>query len=65
MRESVRNYIENLEEHVKVAGGYIAMMDEKKFKSLGDRNAIKYWKAYKAGIERAIYLAEIHLDVEK
>jgi len=61
MGSRVTNYIANLEEHVSVADDYICFLIEKRFKWPKDRKAIKYWKVYKAGIQRAIYLAEIHL----
>ena len=65
MNAAVINYIGNLEEHVETADAFIASLEKKSFKWPKDRNAIKYWKAYKAGINRAIYLAEIHLEVEE
>lgn len=65
MNADVINYIENLEEHIETADAFIASLEKKPFKFPKDRNAIKYWKAYKAGINRAIYLAEIHLEAER
>ena len=64
MNADVINYIGNLEEHIETADAFLDMLEKKTFKFPKDRNAIKYWKAYKAGISRAIYLAEIHLEVE-
>ena len=61
MNATVINYIGNLEEHIETADAFLETLQRKPFKFPKDRNAIKYWKAYKAGIERAIYLAEIHL----
>ena len=55
-------YMVNLIEHVEVAESYIAELCSKRFKTLKDRRAIKHWASYKAGIERAIFLAEIYLE---
>jgi hypothetical protein len=65
MNANTLGYVEHLEEHISTADNYIESLQEKWFKWPKDRKAIKYWKAYKAGIQRAIYLAEIHLEEEE
>ena len=54
-------YTDSLIAHVVTAENYIAELSNKRFKTLKDRRAIKHWASYKAGIERAIFLAEIYL----
>ena len=60
MSTNIESYISSLEEHIKVADQWLAELNKHKFKLPKERNAIKFWTAYKSGIERALYLVDCY-----
>lgn len=60
MSTNIESYISSLEEHIKVADQYVNELKNKRLMCPKDKNAIKYWTAYKAGVERALYLVDFY-----
>ena len=60
MTTNVESYISSLEEHIKVADQYVSELKNKRPMWPKDKNAIKYWTAYKAGIEHALSLLDYY-----
>lgn len=60
MSTNIESYISSLEEHIKVADQYVNELKNKRLMWPKDKNAIKYWTAYKAGIERALSLVDYY-----
>jgi len=59
---SKEEYIATLEEHIETADIYIEGLQAKFFRYQKDRDALKYWEAYKEGMKRAVYLAKRNLE---
>ena len=60
MTTNVESYISSLEERIKLVDQYVSELKNKRPMWPKDKNAIKYWTAYKAGIERALYLVDFY-----
>ena len=60
MSTNIESYISSLEERIKLADQYVSELKNKRPMWPKDKNAIKYWTAYKAGIERALSLVDYY-----
>ena len=60
MSTNIESYISGLEERIKVVDQYVSELKNKRPMWPKDKNAIKYWTAYKAGIEHALSLLDYY-----
>ena len=60
MSTNIESYISRLEERIKLADQYVSELKNKRPMWPKDKNAIKYWTAYKAGIEHALSLVDYY-----
>ena len=60
MSTNIESYISRLEERIKLADQYVSELKNKRPMWPKDKNAIKYWTAYKAGIEHALSLLDYY-----
>ena len=60
MSTNIESYISSLEERIKLADQYVSELKNKRPMWPKDKNAIKYWTAYKAGIEHALALVDFY-----
>ena len=60
MSTNIESYISSLEERIKVVDQYVSELKNKRPMWPKDKNAIKYWTAYKAGIEHALSLVDFY-----
>ena len=60
MSTNIESYISGLEERIKVVDQYVSELKNKRPMWPKDKNAIKYWTAYKAGIEHALSLVDYY-----
>ena len=60
MSTNIESYISSLEERIKLADQYVSELKNKRPMWPKDKNAIKYWTAYKAGIEHALSLLDYY-----
>ena len=60
MTTNVESYISSLEERIKLVDQYVSELKNKRPMWPKDKNAIKYWTAYKAGIEHALSLLDYY-----
>ena len=60
MSTNIESYISSLEERIKIVDQYVSELKNKRHMWPKDKNAIKYWTAYKAGIEHALSLVDYY-----